>query len=131
MTVALARLGQVAFPTSDVERSEVFYGTALGLRKMYRYGDLTFFDCAGVRLLLEKVHDPATLVPKGILYFAVADIALARKDLASRGVKFNDEIHLIARMPDHDLWMTFFDDPDGNGLALMMEAPKGYQPPRD
>jgi methylmalonyl-CoA/ethylmalonyl-CoA epimerase len=131
MTVALGRLGQVAFPTSDVDRSEAFYGTALGLRKMYRYGDLTFFDCAGVRLLLEKVHDPATLLPKGMLYFAVADIALARKDLAARGVKFNDEAHLIARMPDHDLWMTFFDDPDGNGLALMMEAPKGYQPPPD
>jgi methylmalonyl-CoA/ethylmalonyl-CoA epimerase len=31
-------------------------------------------------------------------------------------------------MPDHDLWMTFFKDPDGHMLALMMEAPKGYAP---
>ena len=131
MAVALGRLGQVALPTRDVDRSEAFYGTALGLRKLFRYGDLTFFDCGGVRLLLEKVSDPANFTPKGVHYYAVADIALARKDLESRGVVFNDKPHLIARMPDHDLWMTFFDDPDGNTLALMMEAPKGWQLSQD
>ena len=131
MTVTLGRLGQIALPTRDVDRSEAFYGTALGLRKLFRYGDLTFFDCGGVRLLLEKVHDPANFTPKGVLYYAVADIALARKELESRGVVFTDKPHLIARMPDHDLWMTFFNDPDGNVLALMMEAPKGYQPSPD
>lgn len=128
MAVALGRLGQIALPTTDIDRSEAFYGTALGLRKLFRYGDLTFFDCGGVRLLLEKVHDPADFTPKGVLYYAVADIVLARKDLESRGVVFNDKPHLIARMLDHDLWMTFFNDPDGNVLALMMEAPKGWQP---
>jgi methylmalonyl-CoA/ethylmalonyl-CoA epimerase len=45
MTVALGRLGQVALPTRDVDRSEAFYGTALGLHKLFRHGDLTFFDC--------------------------------------------------------------------------------------
>lgn len=128
MAVALQRLGQIGLPTLDVDRAEAFYGGALGLRKLYRYGDLAFFDCAGVRLLLEKVHDPASFVPRGILYYAVADIALAMAELAGRGVVFKDKPHLIARMPDHDLWMCFFDDPDGNGLALMMEAPRGWQP---
>jgi methylmalonyl-CoA/ethylmalonyl-CoA epimerase len=128
MTVALGRLGQVALPTRDVDRSEAFYGKALGLRRLFRYGDLTFFDCGGVRLLLEKVHDPTQFAAKGVLYYAVADIALAAKELEGRGVVFNDSPHLIAHMPDHDLWMTFFNDPDGNVLALMMEAPKGYQP---
>jgi methylmalonyl-CoA/ethylmalonyl-CoA epimerase len=32
-------------------------------------------------------------------------------------------------MDDHDLWMAFFDDPDGHNLAVMQEAPKGYAPP--
>ena len=131
MAVSLQRLGQVAFPTRDVDRSEAFYATALGLWKLFRYGDLTFFHCGGVRLLLESVHDPAGFVAKGTLYFAVADIVLARKDMEARGVVFNDKPLPIARMPDHDLWMTFFDDPDGNGLAPMMEAPKGYQSPPD
>ena len=125
MTTTLGRLGQIALPTRDVDRAEAFYGAALGLRKLFRYGDLTFFDCGGVRLLLEKVPDGAAFRAAGHLYFAVADIALVRKELMNRGVVFKDAPHLI------DLWMTFFDDPDGNGLALMMEAPKSYQPPRD
>jgi hypothetical protein len=28
----------------------------------------------------------------------------------------------------HDLWMAFFEDPDGHTLAVMQEAPKGYAP---
>jgi methylmalonyl-CoA/ethylmalonyl-CoA epimerase len=43
--------------------------------------------------------------------------------MRGRGVAFVDEPHLIAKMPDHDLWMTFFKDPDGHTLALMSERP--------
>ncbi len=28
----------------------------------------------------------------------------------------------MAKMPDHELWMAFFRDPDGNLLALMSEV---------
>jgi catechol 2,3-dioxygenase-like lactoylglutathione lyase family enzyme len=53
----LNQIGQIGLPVSDVDRSEAFYETVIGLRKLYRFGDLTFFDCAGVRLLLSKPHD--------------------------------------------------------------------------
>jgi methylmalonyl-CoA/ethylmalonyl-CoA epimerase len=128
MLLNLSQIAQIALPTTDVERSEAFYGGVLGLRKLYRFGDLTFFDCAGVRLLLEKVKDPADLVAQGCLYFRCADIALAVAELEKRGLAFTDKPHLIARMDDHDLWMAFFKDPDGHTLALMQEAPKGYTP---
>ena len=128
MLLNLNQIGQIALPTSDVERSEAFYGGVLGLRKLYRFGDLTFFDCAGVRLLLEKVKDQAELVPHGCIYFRCADIALAVAELETRGLAFTGKPHLIARMDDHDLWMAFFKDPDGHALALMQEAPKGYLP---
>jgi len=128
MLLNLSQIGQIALPTTDVDRSEAFYGGVLGLRKLYRFGDLTFFDCAGVRLLLEKVKDPADLVPQGCLYFRCADIALAVAELEKRGLTFAGKPHLIARMDDHDLWMAFFKDPDGHTLALMQEAPKGYTP---
>jgi len=128
MLLNLNQIGQIALPTSDVERSEAFYGGVLGLRKLYRFGDLTFFDCAGVRLLLEKVEDQAELVPHGCIYFRCADIALAVAELETRGLAFTGKPHLIARMDDHDLWMAFFKDPDGHALALMQEAPKGYLP---
>ena len=76
MPVNLGPIGQIALPVSDVDRAEAFYGNALGLRKLYRFGDLTFFDCAGVRLLLEKVKN-GEVQPQGVIYFRCADIALA------------------------------------------------------
>jgi methylmalonyl-CoA/ethylmalonyl-CoA epimerase len=128
MLLNLSQIGQIALPVTDVDRSEVFYGTVIGLRKLYRFGDLSFFDCAGVRLLLDKVKEPADFKPQGCIYFRCADIALAVAELEKRGLVFWLRPHLIAKMDDHDLWMAFFKDPDGHTLAIMQEAPKGYAP---
>ena len=130
MTIALHQLGQIGMPVRDVDVAEDFYGTKLGLRKIFRFGQLSFYDLAGVRLLLDGIREggrpfaPSTSVP----YFRTPDIRITRRELEARGVRFKDQPHLIAPLEDHDLWMTFFDDPDGSPLALMMEAPKGYQP---
>jgi methylmalonyl-CoA/ethylmalonyl-CoA epimerase len=129
MRLDLSHIGQIGMGVSDVERSEQFYETTLGLRKLFRFGDLSFFDCGGVRLLLEKAHDPGRVAHSSTIYLRCADIALAVRELRGRGVAFDGEPHLIAKMDDHDLWMVFFRDPDGHSLALMQEAPKGYVPP--
>jgi methylmalonyl-CoA/ethylmalonyl-CoA epimerase len=131
-SLALNRIGQIAFAVADVDRAEAFYRDVLGLRHLYRYGNLTFFDCAGVRLLLEGARDSGEVSPGSPLYFICHDIALAVGELTARGVNFDGpegRPHLVARMPDHDLWMAFFEDPDGHTLAVMQEAPKGYVPP--
>jgi catechol 2,3-dioxygenase-like lactoylglutathione lyase family enzyme len=60
--------------------------------------------------------------PELILYFRVDDIHSARAELADRGAPFDDEPHVIARMPDHELWMAFFRDPDRNLHGLMAEV---------
>ncbi len=127
MTFALGPVGQIGFGVTDLNRSDAFYGEALGLRKLFGFGKLSFYDCAGVRLMLDQVADDKA-AGGSPLYFRVADIALARASLEDRGIAFVDQIHLVAPMEDHDLWMTFFNDPDGHILALMCEAPKGYQP---
>jgi methylmalonyl-CoA/ethylmalonyl-CoA epimerase len=126
MTFNVSAIGQIALGVGDVDRAEAFYEGQLGLRKLFRFGDLSFFDCAGVRLLIEKSAEPGKSA--SVLYFRCADIVLAKRELEAKGVVFTDQPHLIAPMTDHDLWMTFFTDPDGHILALMMEAPKGYQP---
>ena len=128
MLLGIGQIGQIALPVADVDRAEAFYGNVLGLRRLYRFGDLTFFDCAGVRLLLEKTPDAAGVTRGSVIYFRCAEIALAVNELRERGAAFDDAPHLIARMDDHDLWMCFFRDPDGHTLALMQEAPKGYSP---
>jgi methylmalonyl-CoA/ethylmalonyl-CoA epimerase len=129
LAFALNRIGQIALAVADVDRAEAFYRDVLGLRHLYRFGDLTFFDCAGVRLLLEKAHASGGAGAGSPIYFDCHDIALAVAELTRRGVRFDGPPHLIARMDDHDLWMAFFADPDGSVLALMQEAPKGYMPP--
>ena len=62
--------------------------------------------------------------PSSILYFTVPDIAAAHRQLLTQGVRFEDEPHIVARLPDHDLWMTFFRDTEQNLLAFMSEVPR-------
>lgn len=131
MSISLNQLGQVMLPVVDVDTAEQFYTATLGLRKLYRFGGLLFLDCAGVRLLIEKSSAEPFVPSASILYFRVADIHLTHREFQNQGVAFIDQPHLIAPMEDHDLWMAFLKDPAGNTLALMQEAPKGYQPPTD
>ena len=128
MPFGLNRIGQIALSVTDVDKSEAFYEKILRLRKLYRFGDLTFFDCSGVRLLLEKATAPESATRGSTIYFTCSDIALGVRELEQRGITFTSRPHLIAPMEDHDLWMAFFEDPDGHTLALMQEAPKGYIP---
>jgi methylmalonyl-CoA/ethylmalonyl-CoA epimerase len=126
----LSTIGQIALAVSDTDRSEAFYEQTLGLRKLYRYGPLAFFDCAGTRLMLSPPEEGAkVIVAQGAIYFRVSDLVLAVKALRDKGVAIESEPHLISPMPDHDLWMAFIRDPDRHLIGLMMEAPKGYAPP--
>lgn len=117
----LSKLGQVALPVADADRAAAYYGSVLGLPQLFRFGDLVFFDCGGVRLMIEGNGAPVTPAEGVCHYFRVSDIGAAVRELLARGVAFDDVPHLIARLPDHELWMTFFRDPDGHRLALMEE----------
>lgn len=66
--------------------------------------------------MLEKARDAESVLHSSVIYFRCTDIALGVRELQTRGVSFNDKPHLIAKMDDHDLWMTFFADPDGHTL---------------
>ena len=80
MRLDINHIGQIALPVADVDRAEAFYRDVLGLPQLYRFGDLTFFDCAGVRLMLEKTDDPASAPRSSVIYFRCADIALAVRE---------------------------------------------------
>ena len=123
----LAALGQIGITVTDVDRAVAFYRDALGMKFLFQFPNMGFFDCNGVRLMLSVAERPSETY-SSILYFKVSDIQEAHRTMAARGVAFEGEPHLIAKMPDHDLWMAFFADPDGHILALMHEAPKGYAP---
>jgi methylmalonyl-CoA/ethylmalonyl-CoA epimerase len=122
----LSRIGQIAVTVRDLDRAVAFYRDVLRLPFLFRVPNLAFFDCAGTRLMLgEPEAGDAGPARASVLYFDVPDLPAAYADLRARGVSFRDAPHLIARMPDHELWMAFFDDSEGNTLGLMSEVRPG------
>jgi methylmalonyl-CoA/ethylmalonyl-CoA epimerase len=118
----LTQIGQIAINVRDLQRAVAFYRDTLGMRFLFQApGGLAFFDVGSVRLMLGVAEKPEFSHPASILYYKVPDIGAAYETLTSRGVTFLDEPHLIAKMPDHELWMTFFRDSEENVLALMEE----------
>ena len=121
--VGVTRLGQVQVRAHDVERAAAFYEDVLGLKLLFKAPPgLAFFECGGVRLMIDRPEKPEFDHASSILYFAVPDSQAAHARMKESGVKFEDEPHLIARMPEHDLWMTFFHDTEENLMALMSEV---------
>ena len=120
-TVALHTLGQIALTVTDVERATAFYRDTLGMPFLFAFPGLAFFRLGDVRLMLSlpEQRDPRSMASP--LYFRVHDIAAVHAALVERGVMFRDEPHVVHRDATMELWMTFFDDPDGNLLALMEE----------
>jgi catechol 2,3-dioxygenase-like lactoylglutathione lyase family enzyme len=118
----ITSIGQITIATRDVSRALAFYRDALGLEYLFKAGPLAFLRCGDVRIMLSAPETAELDHPSSVLYFRVDDIQAARAELAEHGVPFEDEPHLITRMPDHELWMTFFRDPDGNLHGLMSEV---------
>src|SRR5499425_581585 len=86
----LSRIGQIAVNAQDVDRATAFYRDVLGLQHLFRAGQLSFFDCGGVRLMLDKPEKPEFDHPSSVLYFYVADIQATCERLKAAGTKFED-----------------------------------------
>src|SRR5262245_20163845 len=122
--VNLSQIGQISINAKDVKRATTFYRDTLGMKFLFEAGGLAFFDCGGIRLMLGLPERPEFDHPGSVLYYRIPDIQAGHKALRSRGVQFEGEPHLIARMPDHELWMAFFRDSENNLAALMTEVRK-------
>jgi methylmalonyl-CoA/ethylmalonyl-CoA epimerase len=120
--LGISCIKQIAINVQDLERATTFYRDILALPFLFSAGTLAFFDCGGVRLMLTTPENHELDHPSSILYFSVPDINTAHDRLQAFEVKFEDKPHLIAKMPDHDLWMTHFRDSEGNLLSLMSEV---------
>jgi predicted enzyme related to lactoylglutathione lyase len=115
----LGAVGQISLHVRDGTRAEQFYGETLGLRHLYTFGDLAFFDMDGTRLYLHR-KDEADWQPGSILYFRVDDIQAAWDELGRRGVELMEAPHVIFVHEDGlEEWMAFFADGEGNKLALL------------
>jgi catechol 2,3-dioxygenase-like lactoylglutathione lyase family enzyme len=119
--IKLDKIGQIAVNVVDLDTAVAFYRDTLGMKYSFQVPGMAFFECTGVRVLLNEVDE--WLHPSSILYYMVEDIQATHQALVVKDVEFTEVPHLVAKMPDHELWMAFFQDPSGNTLALMSEIP--------
>jgi catechol 2,3-dioxygenase-like lactoylglutathione lyase family enzyme len=121
-SVELSQIGQIAINVHDVKRATAFYRDTLGMKLLFEVPNMAFFDCGGVRLMLAIASKPEFDHPGSIIYYKVKDLQAAHEVLESKGVKFEAKPHLVAPLKDHDLWMAFLRDSEGNLLGLMSEV---------
>jgi predicted enzyme related to lactoylglutathione lyase len=114
-------IGQIAITVQDMARAVTFYRDVLGLRYLFEATGMAFFDCNGVRLMLSMADKPDSTYGS-IIYYKTDDIETAAAGMREKGVQFEAQPRMIAKMPDHDLWMAFLRDTEGNLLALMSEV---------
>jgi methylmalonyl-CoA/ethylmalonyl-CoA epimerase len=128
---ALGRIGQIAVTVKDLARATAFYRDVLGIPMLYEFPGLAFFDAGGVRLMLSRAEDPRFDHPASILYYRVDDITAAHAALESHSVRVEEAPHMIAKMPDHELWIASYLDSEDNHFALMSEVRGAGAPVRN
>ena len=118
----LSTIGQISIVVHDLAKAVAYYRDVLDMKFLFEAPNVAFFDCDGVRLMLSLPSLPEFDHPCSILYFKVADINVAHKMLSTNRVYFEEIPHLVAKLPDHDLWLASFRDCENNLLALMSEV---------
>jgi predicted enzyme related to lactoylglutathione lyase len=119
---AVSDIGQIAVTVSDVAKATAFYRDVLGLKFLFSAGpNLAFLAAGSVRIMLTTPQGHGAVGKNSILYFKVADLGAAHAAIVARGAVNERTPQLTAKMPDHELWMGFVRDPDGNLVGLMEE----------
>lgn len=128
MDTALSNIGQIAITVSDVGRAVAYYRDVLGLQFLFDAGpDLAFLSAGPVRLMLTPPRGAGTVGGNSILYFKVNDIEAVHAAIVARGSASERAPERAATLADHELWIGFLRDPDGNLVGLMEER----RPSRD
>ena len=118
----ISGIGQVQLNAHDLQRAIGFYRDVLGLRFLFEIPGAAFFDAGNLRLMVAVAEREEFDHPGSILYYRVAELDSAFRAVRDAGAAIEHEPQLIARMPDHELWMAFLRDPEGNLLGLMSEV---------
>lgn len=116
-------IGQIAINCRDVARATAFYRDVIGLPLLFEGGGMSFLDAGGTRLMLGLPSAPELDHPSSILYFRVLDIERRAASMQAAGATFRRLPQATHRDARIELWTGFFEDSEGNLLALMEEKP--------
>lgn len=115
-------IGQIAIVVRDVDRALTFYRDVLGLKFLFSAGPkLAFLTDGSLRLMVSAPEGDRVPLDNSVLYFTATDVEATYEAMVGRGATAERAPHLIAKLPDHDLWIGFLRDPDGNLVGLMEE----------
>lgn len=123
MTIASGSKVITFIHTRDRERSKAFYRDVLGFTVTADDPFGSVIDLNGIALRITPIAD---YTPRAhtVLGWQVLDIDAAIDALAAKGVKmiiypgFGQDEKGIWTSPDGEAKVSFFHDPDGNGLSL-------------
>lgn len=122
MDVKISEIGQIAITVSDVETALGFYRDTLGLTFLFSPAPTLAFLAAGnVRIMLSTPQGAGTVGANSTLYFKVQNVEASYATILARGATAERAPQLAAKLPDHELWIGFVRDPDGNLVGLMEE----------
>jgi len=120
----ISGIGQIAIAISDLEKSVYFYQKILKLEMLFDVQpNMAFFDCGAVRLMLTTLQGPEVDHNTSVIYYRITDIETIFEELKSLQVDVERAPGKAATMEDHELWIGFIRDPDGNLIGLMEEKP--------
>ena len=118
----ISEIGQLALTVGDVSKALAFYRDILGLQFLFSpSANLAFLQCGATRLMLTTPQGAGEIGKNSIAYFKVSNIEEFFVATTAAGAVSEREPQLAAKMPDHELWIGFLKDPDGNLVGLMEE----------
>ena len=119
----------IAVPTKDYDAAAKFYGEVLGLPFRKRWGNMPAGEFQAGNLTVAVMQSDAfgiDFVPHSHpIAFQVDDVPAAIAELESQGISFKGEM-----IDSGFCHQAFFEDPDGNTLAIHHRyAPPDARPP--
>jgi len=115
---------QIAIPAKDIDRATAFYRDTLGFALLMNGPKMAFLECGGIRIYLDANPGGTESGGNSLVYFRATNIERAHASFKKSGVVIHQVPHVIASLPDRDVWLMWIRDSESNLLGIMEERPK-------